>query len=290
MLEDLGFQLPGRPKYGITGYIGLARGISTGIKRCHVRILGRNHMHIRIGNPNGFGRHLCHNRIQTLADFGGAHLNVQGGILVENNARTGNFHAGRISPGGIAKTGHTQSATQRAGLFLRPGCPLFIPANQLLTLLDTFDQTAAFKALTAERIGIALAGHIFDSERYRVHADFTRCLFNDALNCEYHLGGPVSPHGTGGRSVRINGPGVIMHGRPGIKRARFCAGGTGHRMPVRSVGTGIGHSVHIQRHQGPVFIDPGTHLNVKWVTGPGSDHTFFPGQIDFDRTPAQLQS
>ena len=86
-------------------------------------------MHIRIGNPNGFGRHLCHDRIQALADFGGAHLNVQGGILVKDYTSAGNFHAGRVGPGGIAKTGHTQAAAQRAGLFLRPGRPFFIPAN-----------------------------------------------------------------------------------------------------------------------------------------------------------------
>ena len=219
VFEDLGFQFPGRPKYGITGYIGLARGIRTGIKRCHICILGGNHMHIRIGNPDGFGRHLRHNRIQALSDFSGAHLNMQGGILVENNARPGNLHADRVRSGGIAETGHTQSAAQRAGLLLGPGRPLFIPADQVLAPLDTFNQTAGFKTLTAERIGIAPAGHIFDSEFYRIHADFTCRLFDDALNCKYHLRCSVGPHGTGGRRVRINGPGVVMHGRPGIEQA-----------------------------------------------------------------------
>ena len=289
MFKDFGFQLSGRPKYGIAGHIGLARGISTGIKRCHIRILGGHDVNILKGNANRLSRHLSHNGIQALTDFGGAHLNMQGSVLVENDAGSGNLQADRIGPGGITETGNTESATHRTGLLLRPGCTLFIPANQILAPLKAFDQSAAFKSLTGQRVRIALPGHIFDPELHRIHADFARRLFDDALHRKYHLRCSVSPHGAGRGHICVNGSGMVMHGRAGIKGTGFSAGGTGHRVPVRGISTGIGHGIHVQCHQCPVFVYAGPHFDFKRVPGSGSDHALFPGKIYLYRPSSQFQ-
>ena len=163
-----------------------------------------------------------------------------------------------------------------------------IPLDQLLSLLQAFDKPATFKTLTGKGICIALSRDIFNPKINCIHTDLARCFFDDAVQRKFQLRRAVSPHRTGGRQIGVNGSGMVAHRRSRIKRTGFGAGGSGHRVPVRSIRTVIGQHIHVKRHQLSVFSGAGPHPDFKRVPGAGGNHALLTRKVDLDRSAPQF--
>ena len=66
--------------------IGLAGCVSSGVKWGEVGILGADDVNVVVGHAQRLSCHLAKSRVGTLADLGGADLQMHGTILVQRKA------------------------------------------------------------------------------------------------------------------------------------------------------------------------------------------------------------
>ena len=132
VFQDLFLQDQARLGDGKAAHVGLPGGVGAQAEGGHVRILVRNHVHIRvILQADDLRRHLGVGGVSALADLRLAHLQLDGAVLVEDHAAGGMLQGDGPYACIVPEAGEADPLADGAGLILE-----FLPALPVVHVSD----------------------------------------------------------------------------------------------------------------------------------------------------------
>ena len=288
VFQDLLLQDQARLGDGKAAHVGLPGGVGAQAEGGHIRILVRNHVHIRvILQADDLRRHLGVGGVSALANLRFAHLQLDGAVLVEDHAAGGMLQGDGPYACIVPEAGEADPLADGAGLILEflPALPVVHVSDGLVhALVEGIEVVLVLGEAVLEANGHDVLAAILHGVQTQGLAHVVRMAFIG----EHGLGDAVAPHGARYGLVGIDRVGVALHVGAGVhlRETAHALGGDG--MAVGGVGALVGEHFKLSGHIGAVGPHVGDDVELDGVTDPIADEGVLPGDVDLHQPTAQL--
>ena len=243
-------------------------------------------------DTDGLGSHLREDRVGTLADLGGAHLELHRAVLVERHAGRCRLERERRDGRLVHEERDAHAVADGVGLVCVLAL-LLVPVNPLLALLHALRERAGVGSngtTRRELVHEALADAVLEAELDAVPVVVMGDVAHEALGRPDALWHAVGAHGTRVRAVGVDGPGLAAGGNlVGVVEPAERVHRVEHqRVTVVDVAAGVGPAADGARVQEHVVAIGGLDVEGLGLASRGVPEELLARELEANATATNL--